>query len=153
MKLGTREEIKSKALGAVLGALIVATVSPWVSDVWDHLVAVFLPKLSPRGHLSLLATLFGISIVGWSYVYRCSSRQVLLRRYEPDPDFPGLMRHKKRKLERVCPRCLYSDGREVRFFIAEEEWLLCVAKDCKYRVQHPKHKTRTAVIQCGSGNT
>jgi hypothetical protein len=104
MQTETKSKIVGAAVGAPIGVLIVCLCSPFVADLWAFLAQIALPRLSPQGHLSLLAILATLCIVLGSLLYRASSKKLLIRKYQ-HLETRGFWIHRKTK-QRVCGNCL-----------------------------------------------
>jgi hypothetical protein len=105
MKPETKSKLVGTALGAPIGVLLVCLSSPLATDIWAFAAQVALPRLTPQGHLSLLAILVTGWIVLGSLLYRASSKSWLIRKYRHIED-RGFWVDRKTGKQRVCGNCL-----------------------------------------------
>lgn len=133
------EKYVKAGIWAVIAGLTWALLSPAVHDVGDAISTTIFPRLSSTSLCLALLGLLVVCLVLLGLLYEARSRSRMFRRYEPDPDFPGLLRHKRRHTEKVCPACL-SDGRVTPVFITEGHSIIhCQKPGCHFQTDHPKH--------------
>lgn len=134
------------ATWVAVAGLFAAVLRPVVEELGRLISENILPRLSHTA-LSLLALgLFLCCCLLGAFLYEARSRDRKIRQYEPDTEFPELLRHKLRHSERVCPSCLFTDGVVTPVFLPDERWIACCRKGCEFRCEHPKHKSRGGVI-------
>ena len=104
-----------ESLWGWLSALIVLVSAPFWSEFRVSIVRATLAGLSPTALMSLSFALFLLCLFLGALLFDAHKRERLFRKFEADPDFPGLLRHKKRHDEKVCPDCL-ADGFYVRVY-------------------------------------
>lgn len=134
----TREHL-GKTTWLVLWALLAALFSPLAIEIRDAIDRTVVSKLRSS---SLFLAVLGLAIlccVLLALVYDSRSQYRQIRRYEPDPEFPDLLRHRRRHMERVCPRCLL-DGRVSPIFIRDTPKIACFKKGCDFSTRHPNYK-------------
>lgn len=107
MKQSLTRDLAAGAIGALIAAGLLGLCSPWVADFWDHLAEIVLPRWSSRGILSLLATLLLCCVVQIAWIYKLTSKRLLLKKYERDPDYLGAYKHLKTG-QKVCAVCLHK---------------------------------------------
>lgn len=160
-------DIRKAVVTLLVGALSVLLVSGGATAKWwGELLSIQDTKISSIQHWLWLGAAICLAIAGWFLYVRTFRRLQTVEKqvmdllahprkvaddYEADPDFPKLYRHKERKAGKVCPRCLFSFDRAVPIQITDERWISCVAKDCKFVIEHPKHKVAVEVYRMGGG--
>lgn len=99
-----------EAIAILIAAMLGFVVSPLAHDLWSFGADTFLPKLSRQGQLSLVATLSILCLVLGVLLYRSYSRILLLRRFEPSPNWIGAYCRIKdaRPNEIFCGPCLHQ---------------------------------------------
>ena len=100
------ETIKEKALTVLVplvGAGLGFEASPFVREMWDYVAGAILPKLSPRGTLSILATLTTICLLQCFYI-RSLGRTPLTLKYKFDAEHNYHL-HPKSGVP-ICTKCL-----------------------------------------------
>jgi uncharacterized membrane protein YcjF (UPF0283 family) len=133
---------------AVIAGLTWALLSPAVHEAGSSIFKTVFSRLSPASLCLAVLGLLVVCVVLLALLYEARSQARLLRRYEHDPDFPELWRHRRRNGERVCPRCLL-EGHVSPIQITEQRWIACQRRNCGFKIEHPKHKEVPTVLTAG----
>ena len=140
------KENGGKTLWVILWACLAALFSPLAIEIRDAIGVTIVNRLKPSTLFLAVVGLFILCALLLVWIYELQSRTRTIRRYEPDPEFPGLFRHKKRHDERVCPSCLITDGYISPIFPSDEGWATCFRKGCGFECQHPKHRSSLTCV-------
>ena len=133
------KKIIETILPTSLAALLGFVASPFLREIWDFAADIFLPRLSNRGHLSLLATLTIICLALGTLLYFSTSHKRLLRQYSHD-EKSGVSRHRKNGTL-VCTSCLRKDYLESPLKVGDGVWF-CQVVSCRASYENPRHKAR-----------
>ena len=126
------ETAKVKLPPTIVG-LIMGLSTPFWLELLPFIETSILPQLSPRAVLSLLASLMVLVLSLVYLLYEAHSMDRKIGRYEPDPEFHGCWRHRRRHKERVCAACL-MDGRITPVHPRSGDRVYCPRRDCGQRV-------------------
>jgi len=112
-----------------------ALLSPVLFEFGAAISTTIFPQLSPTSLrlavLGLLVIVLTLSVL----LYDAKSRERKIIQYETDLEIPKLMRHKKRTAEKVCPRCLITNGIVSPIFAPASGFIDCQHKGCGFRTQ------------------
>lgn len=134
------KKIIETILPTSLAALLGFVASPFLGEIWDFAADTFLPRLSNRGHLSLLATLTILCLALATLLYFSTSHKRLLRQYSHD-EKSGISRHRKNGTL-VCTSCLHKDYLESPLKVDDGGWS-CQVASCRTVYENPRHKARS----------
>ena len=129
MKQFLKERIEALIWGAIL-SLLGWLLLPFAKETIHALSTTILATLSPKALLGLSFALCLVVLVLGALLFEAHSRERLFRKFESDPEFVGLLRHKKRKDEKVCPDCL-ADGIYVRVYPMDDAYF-CTRTGCDF---------------------
>ena len=118
-----------QGIWVVFGGLLALVSAPFWSEIRTSIVSTILSKLSSKALLSLAGLLFLVCCLLLVILYEAKSKKWLLAKYEQDPDFLNMLRHKLRHEERVCPKCL-TDGLVSPMRPDAEGRYLCSKRNC-----------------------
>lgn len=100
------KKIIKTTIAPALLALLGFVVSPLAHEAWSIAAEVILPKLSPTGMLSLVATLTILCLSSCTALYFSGSKR-LLRRHYKHLEKRGFWIHRKTE-QKVCGNCLLA---------------------------------------------
>jgi hypothetical protein len=132
MKQFLKERIEALIWGAIL-SLLGWLLLPFAKETIHALSTTILATLSPKALLGLSFALCLVVLVLGALLFDAHSRERLFRKFEADPEFQGLMRHKKKHTEKVCPRCL-ADGCYTPIYPTDPHMISCQRTGCGFMV-------------------
>ena len=126
-----KQRIEVALLPALTG-LLGFVASPFLRGVWDWCANVALPALTKPQQLSLVALLSILCLALAALLYRASSKQFLIRKYQ-HLENRGFWVHRQTK-RRVCGNCLIAGIESplacFSFTKPERDSWKCGRKDC-----------------------